>query len=310
MIIVIIIISLILILFLVMVSVFFKDTIMRKPKEDEVVFSNKLPKHVLDNLENGRKWLREQQFTYDYITSFDGLKLAVDIIEQPAKTGKIMLMMHGYRAQDYLDFAVSAKLFYDMGYTLVLPHQRAHDKSEGKYVCFGIKERYDCRDWINYIVNRYGKSSKIVLSGVSMGCATVLMTLGFSDLPKNVKACIADCGFTSPINIFKYVFKRDNKHLPASPILGLGNLMCKLFAGFSFTGYSVPKALENNKIPVLFIHGDSDTYVPSYMSKQNFEACTAEKELLIIKEARHAQSFAQDKEKCISIATKFLRKYV
>ena len=96
------------------------------------------------------------------------------------------------------------------GYDVLLPDQRCHGKSEGKYICFGTKEKFDCRDWAVKLTERLGDEAKIVLMGVSMGSSTVTFALG-TDLPKSVKACIADCGFTSPKDIFTHVLKRNYK---------------------------------------------------------------------------------------------------
>ena len=105
--------------------------------------------------------------------------------------------MHGYRAGGLTDFAGLYRFYHEQGYDLLVPFQRSHGPSEGKYICFGVKERYDCRDWAEYAVCRAGKDCNLYLSGISMGCATVLMAAGLP-LPSNVRAMIGDCAFTSP----------------------------------------------------------------------------------------------------------------
>lgn len=256
----------------------------------------------------GREWISKQKIIEESIISFDDLKLVADIIESKKKSDKVVIMMHGFRAQDYDDFALSIKYFGKENYNIILPYQRAHGKSEGKHLTFGIKERFDCRDWIDFAIKRYGKDCQIVLSGVSMGCATVLMTLGF-ELPKNVKFCIADCGYTKPRSIFADVLKR-KYHLPAFPIINFCKIFAKVFANFDMDAYSVEKALEKNKIPVLFIHGDKDNFVPEYMSHENYKACKAEKELLIVPNAEHAVAFLRETDLCWNKIKEKLNLYV
>ncbi|MFI3325929.1 MAG: alpha/beta hydrolase [Clostridia bacterium] len=286
---------------------FFDQSVRRKPRrDDEIPTDNKYSSVLRRKKQVGIDWLLSQNAENVYITSFDNLKLCAKVLENDPK--KIMIMMHGFRAEDFSDFSVSSKLFYDDGYTIILPHQRAHDQSEGKYLSYGINERKDCKMWVDWAINHYGNDCKIVLSGVSMGCATVLATLGYN-LPTNVKACIADCGYTTPREIFRHVISKDKKLLPF-PVVDVCNFICKIRAKYSIDEYSPLKAMETNKIPTIFIHGEQDRYVPTYMSKVNFEACKADKELLIVKGARHAASFETDSELCFKKSKAFIEKYM
>lgn len=259
-------------------------------------------------MDSGKSWISSQMLETVEIKSFDGLCLSATILEAPDQSGKTVLMMHGFRAQDHNDFCTSVKYFHESGYNVVLAAQRCHGKSEGKYITFGIKERYDCRDWINFCITRWGEDSKLLLMGVSMGCATVLMTLGFR-LPKNVRAVIADCGYTSPEAIFRFVI-RNSYHLPPFPFLPLCGFLCKHLAGFDIGEYSTLEALRTNEIPVLFIHGEKDGFVPSFMSVENYEACKAPKELLMIEDAEHAMSFLRAPERCWQVMRNFSEKYM
>jgi fermentation-respiration switch protein FrsA (DUF1100 family) len=258
-------------------------------------------------IEEGKNWIISKKPEEISITSYDGLKLVGYLLLNEKPRNKYLIMMHGYRAQELNDFAASAKYFYEDGYNLVFPDERSHGKSEGQYICFGIKERFDCKSWIEYIINRFGNDSIIMLMGVSMGCATVNMTLGF-DLPSNVKGVIADCGYTSPRNIFAHVIK-DSLHMPLFPFINMSGWFCKKIAGFGIDDYSTLSAFKDNKIPVLFIHGNKDDFVPIEMSYKNYDACKAPKDILIIDNAPHAMSFLYDTEKCWNKIKEFLDKY-
>ena len=140
-----------------------------------------------------------------------------------------------------------------------------------------------------------------------MGCATTLMAAGL-DLPDNVKGIIADCGFTSPWDIIKHVAK-DRFHLPPFPLMYMVNLVSEMIAGFGLKEVSIPEIMKRNKIPVLFIHGDADNYVPMWMTIKNYEACAAPKELYIVPGAGHALAFSKDMEEGKRRIKDFINKY-
>jgi len=254
----------------------------------------------------GKEWIHNHRDDRIILTSRDGLKLIGYYIPSEVTSKNTILMMHGYRSDGYGDFSCLAKFFHDNGYNLLIAHQRCHGESEGKYIGFGVLERYDCKQWIEYLNDRFAMEQNLYLAGVSMGCSTVLMTLGL-DMPKNVKAVIADCGFTSPYDIFKHVLKMDF-HLPLFPVMYIENFLCKFIIGYSFKECSTLEILKENEIPILFIHGEKDDFVPTWMGKANYEACKGEKELLIIEQAKHATSSMQESEKYCNTSLQFLRK--
>ena len=237
------------------------------------------------------------------IHSFDGLRLCgrFFLAENPRAT---LVLMHGYHSCPGIDFGCVAEfLLKEMHMNLLFAEQRAHGESEGEYITFGVRERYDCRDWAIYARNRLGGSLPILLYGLSMGAATVLMASGL-DLPDNVAGIVADCGYTTPRAIFTHVLHH-GLHLPAFPFLPLVSLCTRWFAGFSIDGASTLTALEKNTRPVLLIHGEDDDFVPTYMSLQNYEACCGEKMLLTVKGAAHGLSYLVEEETCREKITAF-----
>ncbi len=242
------------------------------------------------------------------ITSFDGLKLRAYVLE-PKNAHATILLMHGFHSDPIREFATLARFYYESGYNVVLPFQRAHGESEGQFLTFGIKERFDCRDWLIETSKIFGTKKPLYMEGISMGCATVLMTTSLEGLPENLCAVIADCGFTSPQEIMYFVAKNE-MHLPFSNIIvGTGNLMTQFFAHFSLDEYSTIKALKQNHLPILFIHGTADDFVPFFMSWQNFEACKSEKEFYAVDGAKHAISNIIDYQNYTETVSAFLKKY-
>ncbi len=250
-------------------------------------------------------WGNEQKKEDVFITARDGLKLHAFYIPSKAPCGRLVILHHGFTS-NAMDNIIHAKFFHDLGYEVLLLDLRAHGQSEGRYVGFGILDRFDTLEWIRYAKERFGEDTKIVLHGTSMGGSTVLMALGLDEVQKNVSAVIADCAFTSPAMIFSHVMKQQY-HVPVTnPIIRLNGLYSKAAAGYAFTDYSTLEALKNNEVPVLLIHGRKDRFVPVWMSEENFEACHSKKKLLLVDEAGHGSSIFEDPDLYQKTETEFL----
>lgn len=252
----------------------------------------------------------EMPFERIEIKSFDGLRLCGKYFAAENARATLVLM-HGYHSAAGIDFGCAVPfLLREMRFNLLFAEQRTHGESEGEYITFGVKERYDCRDWALYAAQK-AQDLPILLYGLSMGAATVLMASGL-DLPRQVAGIIADCGFTTPRAIFRHVLVH-GLHLPVFPLLPLVAWFCRRFADFSVDGASTLEALAKNTRPVLLIHGEEDTFVPTYMSLQNYEACQSEKMLLTVKGAAHGLSYLVAEEACRAKITAFfelcLREY-
>lgn len=239
----------------------------------------------------GRRWLEGMPYINVYIKSFDGLRLYGALLEN--YSDKIVICVHGFTGSGKKDFASLAQAYYKNGYNVLLVDNRAHGQSEGKYVGFGVLDRFDLRNWVKYVINRFGSNVQIFLHGISMGAATVLMAS--SIMPKNVRGIIADCGFTSVYEIFEYVLKRDY-HLPKFPIIYLTNIMSKIRAGYGYKDVNTTAEIARSDIPILFIHGENDEFVPLWMTMKNYSHCKAYKELFIVRESEHAESHYIDKK--------------
>ncbi len=260
----------------------------------------------IDLINSGIEWITAKDCEKIEITSYDGLKLAARFLPAEDPRGTIILM-HGYRAPLYRDFACVYEYFNSLGFNLLIPSQRAHGESEGKYICYGVKERYDCQKWAEYIYSRFGAESDIFLDGLSMGCSTVLMASDLK-LPENVRGILADCGFTSAWDELSYLLKR-YAHLPVHPILDGVNLMVKLFAGFALDECSTVDCVAQTDIPILFVHGTDDTFVPCEFSKENYKACSSEKKLVLVDGAEHGVSYLVDRDGCQKEIEAFFERY-
>ena len=261
-----------------------------------------------DELLESRKWVKSQDLADFSVTSYDGLTLRAKYV--PANDLKgIVLMMHGYRSSALHDFSLAIKIFHDMGYGCMLPYHRAHGDSEGKYLTYGVKERYDVISWCRLIEERF-PGVPVILDGISMGGATVLMASGL-ELPDNVKGIIADCAYTTPYAIFAHVMRQNFKMGPF-PFLFTSSIYARIRAGFKMKSASTLDALKKNRLPLLIAHGESDTLVPHSMSEQNFEVAkeNCDATFLSVPGADHGLSFLVDRERYTEEVKKLLDKCI
>ncbi len=235
------------------------------------------------------------------ITSFDGLTLCGKYYEY-APGAPIELMFHGYRGAAERDLCGGVQRSFALGRSVLIVDQRASGNSEGRVITFGVYESRDCVSWVEFMLRRFGEDVRIVLTGISMGAATVMMAAG-KPLPPNVKGVLADCGYTSARDIIKKVIRE--MKLPASLLYPFVRLGGRLYGGFDLEETPPVEVMKTCKLPVIFFHGDDDAYVPCEMSRLNYEACAAQKKLVIVPEAGHGLSYMLDGEGYIEALREF-----
>ena len=228
-----------------------------------------------------------------YIQSEDGLKLHATYFPCEGSK-KVVICFHGYTSEGLNDYSTLAIFYLNKGYNLLIVDERAHGQSEGKFIGFGCLDRHDAKLWINMIIEKLGEDCKILLHGDSMGGATVLMTTGL-ELPPQVKAAVSDCAFTSAWEVFSAVLK-NMYHLPPFPIMQIANQMVKKNAGYELDECNARREVAKATIPILFIHGEADTFVPCSMVHELYDACQTEKKLVIVEGAGHVESCYRDAE--------------
>ena len=235
------------------------------------------------------------------ITSFDGLTLRGKFFEF-APGAPIEIMFPGYRGNAERDMCGGAQRCFALGHSALIVNQRSCVDSDGNVITFGIRESRDCLDWVDFTIRKFGPEVKIYLTGISMGAATVMNAAG-EKLPENVVGVLADCGFNSPRDIIQKVIV-DMKMPPrlSYPFVKLG---ARIFGGFNLEEKSPQEALKRCKVPVIFFHGDTDDYVPCWMSQVNYDCCASEKKLVIVPGAGHGLSCMLDREGYMSALRQF-----
>ncbi len=256
-------------------------------------------------LASSNSWICAHDPVDVWITNRDGLKLHGLWI--PAKNAKgTVLFAHGYRSTYLLDFGGAMDYYHKKGMNLLIPDQRSHGKSEGKYITFGVKESEDMLQWLAYHNAELG-GCPVLLSGLSMGASTMLY-LADRKLPENVRGIVVDCGFTSPYEILSTVF-RSVTHLPGWLCLWATNIFTKLFAGFGLKEKDSRITLSNSRLPILMVHGRADDFVPCAMTEQAYACCTGQKQVLLVEGAGHGLSYLVDNENYVAALDAFLEKY-
>ena len=250
------------------------------------------------------RWTREvramprEHFT---ITSFDGLTLHADFFEY-APGAPMEIMLHGYRGSAERDLSGGVQRCFLLGRSVLLVDQRCSRRSGGEVITFGINEHRDCLAWAKFAAQHFGPDQKIILTGISMGAATVMMTAD-KDLPPNVIGILADCGYSSPKAIICKVI-RDMKLPPALgyPFVKLG---AKVFGHFDLEADSPEEALKHARVPVIFYHGEADDFVPCDMSRSNYEVCASRKALITVPGAGHGLSYPVQPERYLETLRDF-----
>ena len=274
---------------------FYRRTMMRynAKRERTMKMSGVNWKQYYEQIAPKREWMMQQPHEDVWIRSDDGLRLHATYFKG-AEGKKAVICFHGYTSDGLSDYGSLSNYYLKRGFRMLLVDARAHGQSEGKYIGFGNKDRYDALGWILWMIQKVGDDAEIVLHGDSMGGATVLMASGL-DLPKEVKAIVSDCAFTSPKAVFTHVL-HTMYHMPAFPMIPIADAVNRKKAGYGLDDCNAAREVRKAKVPILFIHGDSDSFVPCHMCEELYKNCASQKMKLIVKGAGHCESYYKETE--------------
>lgn len=275
-------------------------------KAGSLISGSQGDREFLNEVHAASERLAEQENETVEIISHDGIPLVGHFV--PCSNAKrIIVAMHGWRSSWTNDFGMIADFWQKNNCSVLYAEQRGQNNSGGDYMGFGLVERYDVLDWIDWLNARFGTDIPIYLAGVSMGATTVLMAAGL-ELPENVRGIVGDCGFTSPHAIWKHV-ANNNLHLPYKMRSVMADSLFKKKLQIRTDEYSTVDALRNSSMPVLLIHGTDDHFVPVDMTYENYKACTGPKQLFVVPGAGHAMSYFVDKNGYESTVKKFWEQF-
>ena len=227
-----------------------------------------------------------------------------NVADSTTMSRPVAIVVHGWR-DTAIKFMTIARIYELAGYHVLMPDLHAHGLSEGEAVQMGWKDRKDVLHWMTVASKLFG-TNDFVIHGVSMGAATTMCVSG-EKMPECVKTVrfVEDCGYTSVWDEFSYELKEEFG-LSDFPILYASSLLCKIKYGWSFGEASSIKQVRKCPYPMLFIHGDDDTFVPSEMVHLLYEAKQGEKDLWITKGTKHARSYSDYREEYIQRVRAFI----
>ena len=289
---------------------FYNFALKKKKKRKPLgkIAKNQTPdKPLQEQGDKRQEWVDEVNAEDVTVTSFDGLTLHAYLAENPGHTDKFAIILHGYTGHAR-EMGFYGEKYFSKGYSVLLPSARCHDESEGEFIDMGWYQRIDIQDWIRMINKRYN-SPQIVLMGVSMGGAAVMMACG-EGLPSNVICAIEDCGFSSIKEQFDHTLK-NMMQIPSQPLMTCANFVTHFKTGIDINkdGYST-KSLQNCKIPMLFIHGTADKFVPFWMLDKNYNAHPGPKQKYIVVGATHASAAWQGGQEYWDTVFAFVESFV
>ena len=263
-----------------------------------------------DMEEAGAAWFMAQNPEEVELTARDGITLRGYFLPAKRPSDKLVVCAHGYSYNGPDQFGALLPFYHDeMNYHILLPDHRTHGRSDGKYIGFGALEWKDIFDWTSMFMQRLGEDTKVVLHGISMGGATV-MNCNANAPPDYIKCVIEDCGYTNGYEMIALVTRRD-MHVRFKPLVwGLG-FWYRVLMGCSLRRDDDPCGRAARfKLPTLFIHGETDPFVPLEMGLRCYEAATVPKELLVIEGAGHAMAYFVGKEEYDAAMRAFLSKWM
>lgn len=242
------------------------------------------------------------------ITDSQGLRLHALYAAAPAPTGRTAIIVHGYTDCAVRMLMIGYLYNHDLGCNILLPDLHYHGASEGRAIRMGWLDRLDVLRWMEVADGIFGGNTQMVVHGISMGAATTMMAAGEPQKPY-VKCFVEDCGYTSVWDEFSNELKASFR-LPAFPLLYTASWLCDLKYGWNFREASALMQVAKCELPMLFIHGGADDYVPTWMVYPLYEAKPGHKELWVVPGAAHAFSYRDNREEYTRRVGKFVGKYI
>lgn len=230
------------------------------------------------------------------LKSFDDLNLTSTLIMNENPTNKFIVLVHGVSIC-YVGSLKYFDIFYRNGFNVLIVNQRRHGKSEGKYSTYGFYEKYDVNMWIEYLKSRFGNDIILGLHGESMGAGTVMETIPLND---SIKFVIEDCGYSNFHELIGFQITHEYKNRLVRKILRpsllFANFFMKTKAKFSMKKIVPIDIVASTSLPMMFVHGKEDYFVPWYMAVDLYKAKTkGYKELYLVEGAKHAEALEVNK---------------
>lgn len=229
-------------------------------------------------------------------------------LEADKANGRTAVVVHGYRDSATKFFYLMRMYNRDLSYNVLMPDLHAHGYSEGEMIQMGWKDADDVLHWADVARKRFhmdGYEDNMIIHGVSMGAATTMNISGKENLPAYIKGFIEDCGYTTVWDEFGGQLK-EQFSLPAFPLMHLASALCDYRYGWNFKEASPLESVKKSTHPMLFIHGDKDDFVPTWMVYPLYEAKPEPKTLWIAPGSDHAKAYQDHPEEYTEQVRRFI----
>lgn len=244
--------------------------------------------------------------TSDYtLVSKYGYSIHVYELIKDSQLKKFVVLSHGHTYSHH-GVIKYAKMMHRLGFNVIMYDQRFHGLSGGKNTTLGYYEQYDLFEVISHIYKIYGDDIYLGTYGESMGSSTVLLEQKIDD---RVKFVISDAGFKDLKTLIKRQIKQ--KHLPSWLFYDLVNVCVWLISKANLSKVSPIEAIKESKIPIMFVHGKQDNFIPYSHTVEMFETYQGEKMLYLAdKQAFHARSYYQNKDEYFEALEDFSQRFL
>ncbi len=269
---------------------------------------DRLASHVPDEVMQWTDSVRRVGILRDTTVDVDGVPAHAWYLRAPQDTAATALLVHGYKDAGLMMMHIAFLYNHDLGMNVLMPDLPAHGRTPGDHIDMGWgNDMKHIQRWVAVADSMFRSDSvltKMVLHGISMGASTV-MNMGSVPLPPCVKAIVEDCGYTSVWDEFAGQLKEEFG-LPEFPLMYTTSALCKLRYGWSFGEASSLKQVARCHLPMLFIHGDNDDFVPTKMVHRLYAAKPDPKQLWLASGSQHARAFSDHPDEYKTQVVSFL----
>ncbi len=246
-----------------------------------------------------------EEFSFDSPRGYT-LRGRIFKTENESERQKAIILVHGYTSTCSTMYPY-AKMMLNYGYNVIVYDHRGHgasDKGKAEFCSMGYFESMDLIDLFHYLKPRFKEDCLWGLLGESMGSGTVMQAAWQI---KELSFAIEDCGYSCMMKQAKSIM--NSMHVPAFPMLQIGNLIIKMHFKFSMYDINAVEAMKKTEIPMLFCHGDADTFVPTAMVHEVYNAKKDKKTLQLYAGSPHAQSLLDHPAQYYQVVEDFLKSY-
>lgn len=257
---------------------------------------------ILENGKTSRNWQDIR------MPSRFGYSLTGTFIPNPQTTDKTLIFLHGF-SESRLAGLSYVNIYLNAGYNLLLVDSRAHGDSGGESVTWGVYEKYDVDQWVDWLRYRY-PAGIIGMHGISMGAATALLHAGLNESNKRVAFYIADSAYSDLVSLLTDQMNQRLRlpgNIPPQFLLPYANAVAFLRSRFNFGDAAPLRVVQQVTTPVLYIHGEADRLVPASMSQQLYSATKGQRQIQLFPRADHVSSIFTDRSRYRTIVQGFAR---